>query len=64
MVDKNSGRFTKMLESTNKRYLPQDEYCYECGRRIGDHKDYDWWKCVEKLSSSMRRIKQEVVNRH
>lgn len=62
--DENSGGSIIMLQDTGNLYLPQDAYCYECGRRIGDHKDNDWWRCLEKLSSSMRRIKQEVVNRH
>jgi len=49
-----------MLQDTQRRYLPQDEICFICSKRIGDHIDYDLWKCLEKSSFKLREVRNTI----
>ena len=39
--------------------LPQDDYCF-CKKRIGDHTDYEMWKCLQDMTSCIYQIKDAL----
>jgi len=42
----------------SERYLPQDKKCDFCQNRIGDHEQYQLWRCLDKISESFIRVRK------
>ncbi len=42
--------------------LPQDDTCEICQKRIGDHKEYQLWKCLQFSSLCMEQIAPNLKN--
>lgn len=41
-------------------YLPQNEICAKCKKRIGDHDSYRLWDCLCQLSWGINALKRHA----
>lgn len=46
------------------QYLPQDEICYRCEHRIGDHDEHQLWVCLEKTGGTFKEYREIIKQLH